>query len=190
MALLFWITCALIAYAYFGYAIFLALSVRLRGQPIRRQQIMPTVSIIIAARNEAANLPAKFINLRLLDYPRELIQIIIASDGSSDGTAEILKAHAQEAVAVILDQSHGKANALNQAVRRATADILIFLDVRQSVDAHAISELVACFADPTVGAVSGELLLELQPANHQEMPSVSIGRSKRTCANWSPQQAP
>ncbi len=160
MKLLFWISFALIAYVYLGYAILLALYSRLRRHPIRRQQIMPTVSIVIAARNEATNLPAKLLNLRQLDYPRELLQIIIASDGSTDSTPEILLSYASEIVPVILDQSHGKANALNQAVRSATGDILFFLDVRQFVESNAISELVACFADPTVGAVSGELLLE------------------------------
>jgi poly-beta-1,6-N-acetyl-D-glucosamine synthase len=160
MKLLFWISLALIAYVYLGYAILLALYSCLRRHPIRRQQITPTVSIVIAARNEATNLPAKLQNLRLLDYPRELLQIIIASDGSTDSTPEILLSYASEIVPVILDQSHGKANALNQAVRCATADILLFLDVRQSVESNAISELVACFADPAVGAVSGELLLE------------------------------
>jgi biofilm PGA synthesis N-glycosyltransferase PgaC len=160
MKLLFWISFALTAYVYLGYAILLALYSRLHRRPIQRQQITPTVSIVIAARNEATNLTAKLQNLRLLDYPRELLQIIIASDGSTDSTPEILLSYASEIAPVILDQSHGKANALNQAVRCATADILLFLDVRQSVESNAISELVACFADPTVGAVSGELLLE------------------------------
>ena len=159
MKFLFWISFALIAYVYLGYAILLALYSRLRCHPIRSEQLMPTVSIVVAARNEATNLPAKLQNLRLLDYPRELLQIIIASDGSTDSTPEILLLCSGN-LPVILDQSNGKANALNQAVRCATANILVFLDVRQSVEPNAISELVACFADPTVGAVSGELLLE------------------------------
>jgi biofilm PGA synthesis N-glycosyltransferase PgaC len=160
MKFLFWISFASIAYVYLGYTILLALYSRLRRHPIRRQQITPKVSIVIAARNEVTNLPAKIQNLRLLDYPRELLQIIIASDGSTDSTPEILLSYASEIIPVILDQSHGKANALNQAVLCATGNILVFLDVRQSVEPNAISELVACFADPCVGAVSGELLLE------------------------------
>jgi len=160
MKFLFWISFALIAYVYLGYAILLVLYSRLRRHPIRSEQLTPTVSIVVAARNEATNLPAKLQNLRLLDYPRELLQIIIASDGSTDSTPEILLSYGSEIIPVILDQSHGKANALNQAVLCATADILVFLDVRQSVEPNAISQLVACFADPSVGAVSGELLLE------------------------------
>lgn len=167
MKLLFWLCLALIGYAYFGYAIWLWLYVRLRRRPMLQRPITPNVSIIMAARNEEARLPAKLDNLGLLDYPRELLQIIVASDGSTDGTAGILRGHAN-IFPVILDESNGKAFALNEAVKLAAGDILVFLDVRQTVDANAISELVACFADPDVGAVSGELLLETAPGISSE----------------------
>jgi cellulose synthase/poly-beta-1,6-N-acetylglucosamine synthase-like glycosyltransferase len=160
MKLLFWICFALVAYAYFGYAILLWLQLHLRRRPTIKSPIAPNVTIIIAARNEEANLPIKLENLRQLDYPQDRIQIVIASDGSTDRTASILHEHADRICPVILDQSHGKACALNAAVQRASGEILVFLDVRQLVDANAISELVSCFADSTVGAVSGELLLE------------------------------
>jgi cellulose synthase/poly-beta-1,6-N-acetylglucosamine synthase-like glycosyltransferase len=160
MKLLFWLCLALVAYAYFGYAIWLWLQVRLHRRPILKRQIQPDVSIIIAARNEEENLPAKLENLRLLDYPKDRLQIFIASDGSTDRTASILREQGSSISLVILDQSNGKACALNEAVKRATGDILVFQDARQLVDPDAISELVSCFADSTVGAVSGELLLE------------------------------
>jgi poly-beta-1,6-N-acetyl-D-glucosamine synthase len=163
MKLLFWLCLALIAYAYFGYAIWLWLYARLRRRPILQGRITPSVSIIIAARNEEASLPAKLENLRFLDYPQDQLQIIVASDGSTDGTANILRDQANHIVPVILEQSNGKACALNEAVKFATGDILVFLDARQAIDANAVSELVACFADPEVGAVSGELLLETAP---------------------------
>ena len=163
MKLLFWFCLVLIAYTYFGYAIWLWLSVRLRRKPMLQSPIAPTVSIIIAARNEEASLPAKLENLSRLDYPQERLQIIVASDGSTDRTASILREQANRVVPVILEESNGKACALNEAVRRATGDILVFLDARQAVDANAVSELVACFADPEVGAASGELLLETAP---------------------------
>ena len=91
MKLLFWLCLAVVAYAYFGYAIWLWLQVRLHSRPILQRPILPTVSIIIAARNEEANLPAKLENLRLLDYPQDRLQIVIASDGSTDRTASILR---------------------------------------------------------------------------------------------------
>lgn len=160
MKLLFWLCLAVVSYAYFGYAIWLWLQAKLHGRPILQRPIQPTVSIIIAARNEEASLSAKLENLRVLDYPRDRLQIIIASDGSTDRTASILQMHASLITPVLLDQSNGKACALNEAVRHATGEILVFQDARQLVDANAISELVSCFADSEVGAVSGELLLE------------------------------
>lgn len=160
MKLIFWLCFFLTSYAYFGYALWLAIYVRLRNRPVLKAPINPFVSIIIAARNEEANLAAKIENLRLQDYPRDRIQIIIASDGSTDRTAEILQAEVPYILPVILAKSSGKAVALNQAVAQSTGEILVFLDARQSIEPSAVCELISCFADPAVGAASGELLLE------------------------------
>src|ERR1700730_1715802 len=160
MRLLFWICCALTSYAYIGYAVVLSVFARFHKRPVAKQKWTPTMSIIIAARNEAMNLPVKLENIYNLDYPQELLEIIVASDGSTDRTAEILIAAGPRVKPVLLGDSNGKAYALNQAVRQATGEILLFLDTRQTVDVAAISELASCFADPGVGAVSGELLLE------------------------------
>jgi biofilm PGA synthesis N-glycosyltransferase PgaC len=160
MKLLFWLCFAVVVYAYFGYALWLWVYARLRRRPVFQKPITPTISIVIAAKNEEANLPTKLEGLGLLNYPQELLQVVIASDGSTDRTASILREHASPIVPVILDESKGKAFALNKAVEHATGEILLFLDVRQSVDLDAVAKLVSCFADPEVGAVSGELLLE------------------------------
>jgi biofilm PGA synthesis N-glycosyltransferase PgaC len=168
MKILFWLCLALTAYAYLGYAIWLWLSVHLLKLPVLQKPITPSVSIVIAAHNEETNLPIKLENIRLLDYPQDLLQVVIASDGSTDRTAEILREQASHVLPVILDDSQGKAAALNQAVKHATGEVLIFLDTRQTIDPNAISELVSCFADPAVGAVSGELLLEVAPGVSSE----------------------
>jgi biofilm PGA synthesis N-glycosyltransferase PgaC len=161
MKLTFWLCFALTTYAYFGYAILLWLIVRLhKGTILRQPHASPTVSIIIAARNEEANLPTKLDNLGHLNYPQDRLQVVIASDGSIDRTADILREQATHVLPVILDESNGKACALNEAVKHATGEILVFLDARQFVEPDAVSELVSCFADSSVGAVSGELLLE------------------------------
>jgi len=160
MKLLFWLCLVLTTYAYVGYPIWLWFFVRVRNRPILRRRIVPAVSIIMAARNEEANLPAKLEALRGLDYPSDQLQIVIASDGSTDRTASILREHGSRIMPVILDESRGKACALNEAVKFATGEILVFLDARQSVERDAVSELISCFADSGVGAVSGELLLE------------------------------
>ena len=159
MRWLFWCCLALIGYAYLGYVILLQLYVKMRRLPVIRGPIQPSVSIIIAARNEERNLGLKLANLERLEYPPEQMEVVIVSDGSTDGTAELIRS-APQVVAIIFESSRGKASALNAAVREATGELLVFLDARQMVEPNAVAELAACFADPTVGAVSGELLLE------------------------------
>jgi cellulose synthase/poly-beta-1,6-N-acetylglucosamine synthase-like glycosyltransferase len=115
---------------------------------------------VLAARNEAANLPAKIANLRRLHYPPELVQVVVVSDGSTDETADILRREGAAIVPVLLEQSQGKAAALNEAVKQASGELLFFQDARQQVDPEALRELSQCFADPSVGAASGELVLK------------------------------
>ena len=136
MTLLFWTCLALVAYTYIGYPVWLWLFVHWRERPILRRPIEPSVSIIIAARNEEANIPAKLRTIQLLDYPQNRLQIVVASDGSTDRTVSILREHAS-VVPVILDQSKGKACALNEAVKFASGEILVFMDARQTVDRDA-----------------------------------------------------
>jgi cellulose synthase/poly-beta-1,6-N-acetylglucosamine synthase-like glycosyltransferase len=159
MKLIFWLSFALIAYVYVGYALWLWLCTHLRKFPVLQKAADLDVSIIIAARNEEANLPAKLQNLGQLQYPRDRLQIVVVSDGSTDQTAGILQAHRAEICPVLLAQSMGKACALNEGVKRATGEIVVFLDTRQIIEADSITQLVSCFADPQVGAASGELLL-------------------------------
>ncbi len=159
MQLVFWISIAGILYTYAGYPVLLWLLGTRR--PVARRPFLPTISLIMAARNEEGNLPRKLDSLRTLDYPRHLVQIVVASDGSTDGTDDFLRT-APDVLPILLHPGVGKAEALNQAVRRATGEVLVCLDVRQSLDPSALRELTACLADPEVGAVSGELQLEDQ----------------------------
>jgi cellulose synthase/poly-beta-1,6-N-acetylglucosamine synthase-like glycosyltransferase len=155
----FWICAGFLVYSYIGYPALMWVISRVRKLPLKRAEAFPTVSIIIAARNEQAALPAKLANLRNLEYPRDRLQVVIVSDGSSDGTASILREN-EFVLPVILPDRVGKSAALNEAVKRADGEVLVFLDVRQRVEAGAIRELVACFEGGDVGAVSGELMLE------------------------------
>jgi biofilm PGA synthesis N-glycosyltransferase PgaC len=157
MKLLFWASSLQIAYTYFGYPLMLWFMSKLRPSPVRRSVYKPSVSIIIAARNEETNLPAKLVNLKATEYPREHLQVVVASDGSTDRTEAILVENEDFIEPVLLKESRGKGYALNRAVERASGEILVFQDARQYVHTDAVGELVSCFADPSVGAVSGEL---------------------------------
>ena len=159
MRVLFWVSTACVFYTYGGYYLVLRAWSLVHQRPVKKAPITPSISILMAVHNEETLLPGKLRNLQSLAYPQDKVQIIVVSDGSTDGSASILK-DAQGVTAVELREARGKAAALNEAVRRATGDVLVFFDVRQTVDPNALMELTSCFADVSVGAVSGELLLE------------------------------
>lgn len=161
MTWMFWLASGLIAYAYFGYMGWLWLRARWRPWPVRRGHVEPLVSVVIVVRNEEAVLAQKLRNLQDLDYPENNFQIIVVSDGSTDGTESILREHAPNPqVHVMLNQlAGGKAAGLNAGVSLAHGDIVVFTDARQEIERGAIRLLMENFADPEVGAVSGELML-------------------------------
>lgn len=156
---LFWGALVLIAYAYVGYPAWLTAVALLRPRPVRRAPIAPSLSVVIAVHNEERRVPAKIANLRQLKYPSPF-QVVLVSDGSTDGTNELLSSAADFVHAILLGEPRGKAAALNAAVAAATGEILVFFDARQMVAEDALLELVSYFADETVGAVSGELVLD------------------------------
>ncbi len=120
----------------------------------------PLLSVLIVAHNEAATIGAKIMNCLELDYPRERLQLVIASDGSSDETAAIAGAFASEGVRVVaFPGRRGKAAVLNDVLPRLDAEIVVLADARQQLDSNALRSLVRPFTDPNVGAVSGELVL-------------------------------
>ena len=116
-----------------------------------------TVSVLLAVHNGVAFIRQKLECLLALDYPRDLIQILVVSDGSDDGTDEIVQEYAGRGVKLIRVPRAGKAAALNAALAQSTGEILFFTDVRQALAPDALAQLVANFADPTIGAVTGEL---------------------------------
>jgi cellulose synthase/poly-beta-1,6-N-acetylglucosamine synthase-like glycosyltransferase len=157
----FWVSAALIVYTYAGYAAWLWIRARLRPWPVRRGAYENPVSIVMVVRNEERVLEEKLRNLLALDFPAEQWQIVVVSDGSTDGTESILREYAKNPrVHVVMNQmSSGKACGLNDAVTWAEGDIVVFTDARQKIEAGAIRRLLENFADPDVGAVSGELML-------------------------------
>ena len=199
MVWVFWLSVAAVLYVYAGYPILLRVWTRLRPNPVRcgmwtaecgkrsgiqkpefpdsalripHSALAPGVSIVIAARNEAAGLPARIDNLLSLDYPADRRQIIVVSDGSTDDTALVLEKY-RDVVDVVAMPPGGKALALNAGVAAARHEILVYADARQVFAPDALRELVAPFTDRTVGAVTGELRLDA------ESPCRRTGRDRR-----------
>ncbi|HUP03226.1 MAG TPA: glycosyltransferase family 2 protein [Bryobacteraceae bacterium] len=126
--------------------------------PIRKDlNFRATVSILLAVHDGVEFIRAKIDSLLALDYPCELVQILVISDGSTDGTDAIVEAYADRGVRLLRMPRGGKAAAINAGLKEATGEILFFTDVRQPLDPNALTHLVANFADPSVGAVTGEL---------------------------------
>ena len=166
MRIIFWLSLAGILYTYAGYPIVMWMLSRLRPKPWAVSAIFPSVSIVIAVHNGVLMLPGKIEHLLGLDYPN-IKEIIIVSDGSTDGTAEYL-AHQRHPrlTAVILDEHSGKAVAINAGMAKATADVILFMDIRPEIWPRAIQQLVSNFADPKVGCVAGELILRKDSHNN------------------------
>ena len=157
---LFWSSVLLIVYTYLGYPCLLWLWAKIRSRPCRRQGGEPSVVLIIVAHDEARRMDARLQNVLSLDYPRHRLEIWLASDGSTDGTVEQARAYEPAGVRVIEFQRHrGKPATLSDVIPRANGEIVVLADARQRFDSGAIRMLVAPFADPQVGAVSGELVL-------------------------------
>ena len=161
MEVVFWLAAFVVIYVYVAYPLLLALWARLAPRPVHAAATTPAVSIVIAARNEADRIGPRLDNLLGLDYPPWLVQIIVVSDGSTDGTAEVLRRYAPAVEAIHLTAG-GKARALNAGVARAQHELLVFTDARQQFAPDALRRLVAPFSDPTVGGVSGELILDCE----------------------------
>jgi cellulose synthase/poly-beta-1,6-N-acetylglucosamine synthase-like glycosyltransferase len=160
MKILFWCSFSLILFAYAGYPIWLYLRARFSPRPVRQATIFPSVTILLAVRNEAKNLPGKLQNLAELDYPADRLEIIVVSDGSVDATSDILATWEKpQRRAVLLPQQGGKGTALNCGVTQAQGEIIVFTDARQIIASDALKKLVANFADASVGCVSGELMI-------------------------------
>ena len=161
MKWVFWVSVGLIAYSYVGYAAWLWIRSRWRVRPVQRRPFTPFVSIVLVIRNEEKLLEEKLQNLLALNYPAERREIIVVSDGSTDGTVAALAKWANQAGVTVLNNAEcrGKAAGLNDALATARAEIIFFTDVRQKLEPESLRLLLENFADPEVGCVSGELML-------------------------------
>jgi len=163
MEILFWMALLILGYIYLGYPLLLWVANRIINRPVKKEQISPPVTFVVVAYNEEEYIDRKIDNILSLDYPKDKLEIIIGSDGSTDKTNEILKrclVRGEGCRVVISKERKGKVSLLNEIVPEAKGEIIVFSDVRQIFDVGALKELVANFADSSVGCVSGELVFE------------------------------
>jgi biofilm PGA synthesis N-glycosyltransferase PgaC len=159
-AAFFWVPLALLAYVYVGYPLIAALRARLWPKPRLRAPIEPPISIVVMAHNEEERIGPRIENLLALDYPRDKVEIVIGSDGSTDATVQRALEYEDRGVTVCpFNQHRGKPATINSVVPMVRGDIIVFADARQRFEPQTVRELVANFADPAVGGASGELVL-------------------------------
>ncbi|MFN8543951.1 MAG: glycosyltransferase family 2 protein [Candidatus Binatia bacterium] len=159
----FWSALAAVAYVYVGYPLVVFALSRLRPQPVRQGPITPTVSFLIAAYNEAPVIRAKLDNTLALDYPRERLEVVVVSDGSTDGTNEIVETEYAGRVTLLeLGGRQGKTVGQNRGAEMARGDILVFSDATTMYQPQALKALVRNYADPQVGLVTGQVLYGLE----------------------------
>ncbi|MFO0904077.1 MAG: glycosyltransferase family 2 protein [Pirellulales bacterium] len=161
---IFWLSFAGVVYAYAGYPLSLFVLARWFGRrrpaPAIPDQALPSVTLLVAAYNEADVIEARIKNAMAFDYPRERLEILIATDGCDDGTNEIVARYADQGVRLAaFFPRRGKSSVLNDAVPRAHGEILVFSDANTMMASDAIRRLVRWFVDPEVGSVTGKLNL-------------------------------
>jgi hypothetical protein len=157
VAIAFWLSAGSIVYTHLGYLLALRLLLALRRRPKSPRDLeeLPRVSLIVAAYDEEEVIAEKVANALALDYPRELLELIVASDGSGDATAE--RARAAGADLVLELSRGGKTAAQNAAAERASGEILAFSDANSVWSPDALRCLVAPFADAAVGYACGQV---------------------------------
>ena len=161
----FWLSAGAIAVTYVGFPALLLVRGRVVRRPVAAADITPDVSLVIAAHDEELSIGAKLDNVLALDYPADRLQVIIASDGSTDGTNAIVAAYADRGIRLLALPRVGKAAALNAALAEATGEIVVFSDANSMFVAEAIRAIVRPFADPAVGGVAGDQRYDRGGAN-------------------------
>jgi cellulose synthase/poly-beta-1,6-N-acetylglucosamine synthase-like glycosyltransferase len=160
IAVAFWLALFALGYLYVGYPVVSWLRGLLAPRPHRRTAFQPVVTVVVVAHDEADRIERRIANLLALDYPADRLDVVIASDGSADDTVARAQAFSDQRVVVRAFQSHrGKAAVLNDVVPFVRGDIVVLADARQQFERGSVKALVSNFADPRIGAVSGELML-------------------------------
>lgn len=174
----FWLSFAVCLYIYFGYPALLWVLSKVRPRPVAEADVAPKATFVIAAYNEEKNIAAKIENTLSLDYPAEALEVLIVSNGSTDRTDEIVRGYSDPRVKLIVMERPGKMDALNEGVRRATGEILVFTDADFLLDHHTLRLIGRKFADPEVGGVCGARKTEIARGGD------STGEGEGMYARW------
>jgi len=210
MLSIFWMSAVFVFYAYIGYPLMLQAIGVLRNRPVRKALNYPTVSLIITAYNEEKRIREKLENTLRQDYPRECLDIVVASDCSTDGTDDLIRLYGPSGVRLVRSSvKGGKEAAQKLAVESTTGEILVFSDTATMLEPQAVTMIVQNFADQTVGcvssvdrfidvdgAVSGEgayVRYEMFLRNLETRVNTLVGLSgsffaarRSVCQNWAP----
>jgi cellulose synthase/poly-beta-1,6-N-acetylglucosamine synthase-like glycosyltransferase len=175
LEVIFWATAAFILWTHVGYPLFVALLARVRPRPVRRASIEPAVTLVITAHDEQNSIEATVRGMLALDYPAERLSVLVASDGSTDRTDEIvsgLEAESGGRVSLLRCPRAGKVTAQDRAVRETggegSSEIVAFSDANGSWEPDALRQLVANFADPDVAYACGNLRLRRADGTNRE----------------------
>jgi cellulose synthase/poly-beta-1,6-N-acetylglucosamine synthase-like glycosyltransferase len=172
--IIFWLSVAAFCYAYAGYPLLLVVVSRLRPRIVRRADWTPSVSVVITAYNEERDLAAKLENTLALDYPQDRLEVIVASDCSTDRTDAIAQEFAARGVRLIRQPERlGKTAAQNAAVEQARGEIILFSDATTHYQPDVLRVMMPSFADQSIGCVAGRLIY-VDPAQS------SVGRGARS----------
>lgn len=170
LEIIFWASLGLIVWTHFGYPLFMGLFARLRSRPIAKAEIEPSVVLVVAAHDEEDVIGRRLENLLGLDYPAEKLEIVVASDGSTDRTNEIVAevAAREPRVRLLACERGGKTPAQNRAVRETRSELLAFTDANTEWAPDALHKLARNFADEDVAYVSGKLQLTASDGSNRE----------------------
>ncbi|MFH1898226.1 MAG: glycosyltransferase family 2 protein [Candidatus Desantisbacteria bacterium] len=161
MKILFLCSLILICYVYMGYPVLLALLSLVIKKPMKKGDIYPSITLLIAAYNEEKVIREKVENSLQIDYPKDKLEIVVVSDGSEDKTDEIVKEYKDRGVFLKrFGERMGKMGVLNQAMQEIKSEVVVFSDANTMYQQDVIKKLVRNLADSLVGAVTGDVRLE------------------------------
>ena len=166
--IVFCISCGFLLYVMVGYPLLLKLLAKFRRRVVRKDDFLPTVAMVIPVRNAENYLDRKLDSVLAMDYPKDLLEVLVVSDGSTDDTDAIAKSYAAWDVKLLHVPRGGKAAALNAGVPTTRAEIVVLSEVWQILEPGSVRAMVRDFCDPAVGVVSGEVVMDARNGGAEE----------------------